>query len=42
MNIIKIEHDRIWVIIKKDLLILEKEVKKILEDFERRLELNEL
>lgn len=38
----KIENDRIWIIIKKDLPILEKEVKKILEDFERRLELNEL
>ena len=38
----RIENDRIWVIIKKDLLILEKEIKKILEDFERRLELNEL
>ncbi len=38
----KIEHDRIWVILKKDLLILEKEIKKILEDFERKLELNEL
>lgn len=38
----KIEQDRIWIIIKKDLPTLEKEVKKILEDFERRLELNEL
>lgn len=38
----KIENDRIWIIIKKDLPILEKEIKKILEDFERRLELNEL
>ncbi|MEJ7675331.1 MAG: HepT-like ribonuclease domain-containing protein [Chitinophagaceae bacterium] len=38
----KIEYDRIWIIIKKDLPILEKEIKKILEDFERRLELNEL
>ena len=38
----KIELDRVWVIIKKDLPILEKEVKKILEDFEKRLELNEL
>jgi len=32
----------VWVIIKKDLPLLETEVKKILEDFERRLELNEL
>ena len=38
----KIENDRIWIIIKKDLPVLEKEIKKILEDFERRLELNEL
>ncbi len=38
----KIENDRIWVIIKKDLPVLETEVKKILEDYERRLELNEL
>ncbi len=38
----EIEHDRIWTIIKKDLPALEVEVKKILEDYERRLELNEL
>lgn len=38
----EIEHDRIWTIIKKDLPVLESEVKKILEDYERRLELNEL
>lgn len=38
----KIENDRVWVIIKKDLPLLEGEIKKILEDFERRLDLNEL
>ncbi len=37
-----IEHDRIWIVIKKNIPILEAEVRKILEDYERRLELNEL
>jgi hypothetical protein len=30
------------VIVTKDLLVLESEVKKILEDYERKLELKEL
>ncbi len=38
----KVENDRVWVIIKKDLPVLEGEIKKILEEFERRLDLNEL
>jgi uncharacterized protein with HEPN domain len=38
----EIEYDRIWIIITKDLLVLESEVKKILEDYERKLELKEL
>ena len=37
-----VEHDRIWVIIKKNIPVLEDEIKKILEDYERRLDLNEL
>lgn len=38
----EVQYDRIWVIIKSDLLVLEKEIRIILEDYERRLELNEL
>lgn len=38
----EVEHDRIWVIIKHHLPILELEVRKILEEYERRLDLNEL
>jgi len=38
----EVEHDRIWVIITKDLPILHIEIKKILEDYDRRMELNEL
>jgi uncharacterized protein with HEPN domain len=37
-----VQHDLIWKIIKIDLPVLELEVRKILEDFEKRLELNEL
>ncbi len=38
----EIEYDRIWMIIVKDLPILKSEVKKILEEYERKLDLNEL
>lgn len=38
----EVEHDRIWVIIKKNMPVLYTEVKKILEDYEKRMELNEL
>lgn len=38
----QIEQKIIWAIIKEDLPLLETEVRKILEDYERRLELNEL
>jgi uncharacterized protein with HEPN domain len=38
----EIEYDRIWVIVTKDLLVLESEIKKLLEDYERKLELKEL
>jgi uncharacterized protein with HEPN domain len=38
----EVEHDRIWIVIKKNLPVLGTEVRKILEDYERRLELNEL
>jgi uncharacterized protein with HEPN domain len=38
----EVEYDRIWVFLTKNLSILESEVRKILEDYERRLELNEL
>lgn len=38
----EIQHDLIWKIIKIDLPVLEMEVRKLLEDFEKRLELNEL
>lgn len=38
----EVEHDRLWIIIKKNLPVLDSEIRKILEDYERRLELNEL
>lgn len=38
----EVEHDRVWLIIKKNMPLLEQEVRKILEDYEKRLELNEL
>jgi uncharacterized protein with HEPN domain len=38
----EVEHDRIWVSIQKNVPVLEMEVRKILEDYNRRLELNEL
>jgi len=38
----EIEYDRIWMIIIKDLPVLKSEVKKILEEYERKLDLNEL
>jgi len=38
----EVEHDRVWLIIKKNIPVLEAEVRKILEDYEKRLELNEL
>ncbi len=38
----EIQYDKIWVILTKDLLVLESEIKKILEDYERRLQLKEL
>ena len=38
----EVEHDRIWIIIKKNIPVLESEIKKILEDYEKRMELNEL
>lgn len=37
-----VEYDIIWKIIKHNLPVLFVEVKRILEDFEKRLELNEL
>jgi uncharacterized protein with HEPN domain len=38
----EVEYDRIWLIVTKDLPILKSEVKKILEEYERKLDLNEL
>ena len=38
----EVNHDGIWLILKNQLPVLKTEVKKILEDYERRLELNEL
>jgi uncharacterized protein with HEPN domain len=38
----EVEHEIIWLIIQTNLPVLETEVKKILDDYERRLELNEL
>ncbi len=38
----EVEYDRIWLIVTKDLPVLKEEVKKILEDYERKLDLNEL
>ena len=38
----EVEYDRIWMIIRKDLPVLKSEVKKILEEYERKLDLNEL
>ena len=37
-----VEHTRVWMILKEDIPVLEKEVRAILEDYERRLALNEL
>lgn len=38
----EVEYDRLWLIIINDLPVLKSEIKKILEDFERKLDLNEL
>ncbi len=38
----EVDNEKIWTIIKTDLLILREEVIKILEEYEGRLELNEL
>ncbi|MEP6685101.1 MAG: HepT-like ribonuclease domain-containing protein [Parafilimonas sp.] len=38
----EVEYDRIWLIITKDLPVLKSEVKKILEEYESKLDLNEL
>lgn len=38
----EVEHNRIWMIIIKDLPVLKSEVKKILEEYERKLDLKEL
>lgn len=38
----EVEYDRIWVIVTKDIPVLKEEVKKILEEYERKLDLNEL
>lgn len=38
----EVEYDRIWLIITNDLPVLKSEVKKILEEYERKLDLNEL
>jgi uncharacterized protein with HEPN domain len=38
----EVEYDRIWLIVIKDLPVLKSEVKKILEEYERKLDLNEL
>jgi uncharacterized protein with HEPN domain len=37
-----VQYDSIWIIIKNDLGTLEKEIRAILDDHERRMELNEL
>lgn len=37
-----VEHTRIWMILQEDIPVLEKEVRTILEDYERKMELNEL
>ena len=38
----EINHSKLWIILKQNIPVLEKELKQILEDYERRLELNEL
>jgi uncharacterized protein with HEPN domain len=38
----EVEYDRLYTIIIKNLPVLKSEVKKILEEFERKLDLNEL
>lgn len=38
----EVQYDRIWIFITRDIPVLETETRKILEDYERRLELNEL
>lgn len=37
-----VEPIRIWTILQEDIPVLEKEVRTILEDYERKMELNEL
>lgn len=37
-----VEPERVWIILKNDFPLLEQQVKALLDDFEKKLELNEL